>query len=164
MTLLDTLKSLLGLERKESQTRDEDVGVTVEREADRAPEPVSSPAGRAEREAEPEAGGDQESEAADAGVEPETEEEGETVDEADAAEAEEEGEDETDGEAGDAGGSDEPTDTLKGIGPTYAERLSDAGVETVGDLAAADAEELADQVDNVGESRTSDWIDRAENR
>lgn len=56
--------------------------------------------------------------------------------------------------------SDEPVQTIKGIGPSYAERLADAGVETVADLAAADAVELADETD-IGEGRVSGWIERA---
>jgi len=52
------------------------------------------------------------------------------------------------------------TDTIKGIGPSYAETLADAGIETVGDLAAADAEGVADGTD-ISEKRVGRWIARA---
>jgi predicted flap endonuclease-1-like 5' DNA nuclease len=71
--------------------------------------------------------------------------------EADAASAIEEAE---------PGASDEPVQHLSGIGPAYAEQLADAGIETVGDLAAADAAELASATD-LGEGRLSGWIEQA---
>ena len=57
-------------------------------------------------------------------------------------------------------GSTEPVETIKGIGPAYAGRLEEFGIGTVGELAAADAAEVADGID-VSESRVSDWIERA---
>ena len=59
-----------------------------------------------------------------------------------------------------ADGSTESVETIKGIGPAYAGRLEEFGIETVGELAAADAAEVADGID-VSESRVSDWIGRA---
>jgi predicted flap endonuclease-1-like 5' DNA nuclease len=50
---------------------------------------------------------------------------------------------------------------IKGIGPTYADRLSKAGYETVADLAGADAEAVAEAA-QTGEGRASDWIERAQ--
>jgi len=50
-------------------------------------------------------------------------------------------------------------ETLSGIGPTYAERLREAGIETVADLAAYEAGELAD-IAQTSESRASDWLDQ----
>jgi hypothetical protein len=41
--------------------------------------------------------------------------------------------------------------------------LSNAGVDSVGDLAAADATALADELD-LSEKRVSRWIDRARDR
>lgn len=61
-------------------------------------------------------------------------------------------------EAGPPG--DEAVTTLDGIGPAYGERLSEAGVETVGDLREADAASLADET-GLSEKRVSRWIDRA---
>ncbi len=59
--------------------------------------------------------------------------------------------------------SQETVDVIKGIGPAYADRLAGAGVDTVGELAGADAAELAEQTD-ISEKRIQGWIDRAEVR
>lgn len=56
-----------------------------------------------------------------------------------------------------------PVDDIKGIGPAYAERLTDAGIETVAELANANAAELAAATD-IPESRLQTWIDRANAR
>ena len=71
-------------------------------------------------------------------------------------------------EDGDPGGdqtaeeSDEggPVDveTIAGIGPTYADRLREAGIETTAELAERDVPELAD-VTGAGNSRVEDWLD-----
>jgi predicted flap endonuclease-1-like 5' DNA nuclease len=50
---------------------------------------------------------------------------------------------------------------IKGIGPTYAGRLEAAGIASVADLAAADAETVADAADAT-ETRATDWIERAQ--
>jgi polyhydroxyalkanoate synthase len=50
---------------------------------------------------------------------------------------------------------------LDGVGPAYADRLRDAGVDTVADLAAADPADLADDI-GVGESSVGDWIEQAQ--
>ncbi|QLH75949.1 hypothetical protein HZS55_00910 [Halosimplex rubrum] len=95
------------------------------------------------------------------------------AEETDDAEAGEPG----DAEAGDAGGADAeaddssadaPTDPapdaeledIKGIGPTYAERLREAGVDGVGDLAEADPAALAEETD-IAESRVENWVEQA---
>jgi predicted flap endonuclease-1-like 5' DNA nuclease len=57
-------------------------------------------------------------------------------------------------------GSTESPEVLKGIGPAYAQRLADAGIETVSELAAADADEVGDAID-VSPKRVGRWIDRA---
>lgn len=44
------------------------------------------------------------------------------------------------------------------IGPTYADRLREAGIETVEDLRGAAAETVA-EVTDVSESRANKWID-----
>ncbi|WP_276257576.1 helix-hairpin-helix domain-containing protein [Haloglomus litoreum] len=62
-----------------------------------------------------------------------------------------------------AGAADDPADTVSGIGPAYASKLADAGVETVGDLAAADPAELAEQTD-ISEKRLSRLVERAAER
>jgi predicted flap endonuclease-1-like 5' DNA nuclease len=55
---------------------------------------------------------------------------------------------------------DEPVDSISGIGPAYRERLAEAGVETIGELRAADVSHLADASD-IAETRLEDWIERA---
>ncbi len=54
-----------------------------------------------------------------------------------------------------------PVTEIKGIGPAYADRLADIGIETVGEQAAADAADIAADTD-LSESRVSGWIERAE--
>lgn len=71
--------------------------------------------------------------------------------------------DEGDDDESDRSESDEPTDVIKGIGSTYADRLADAGVETVADLAVKDAETLAEETD-ISEKRLGTWIERAKHR
>jgi len=50
---------------------------------------------------------------------------------------------------------------LKGIGPAYADRLSEAGVDTVAELAAADVEDLAERVD-LSPKRVGRWVETAQ--
>jgi polyhydroxyalkanoate synthase len=66
-------------------------------------------------------------------------------------------EDETDDDATSA-----ELETLDGVGPAYAERLRDAGVQSVTDLAASDVVSLADEAD-VPVSRLEGWITQARN-
>jgi len=56
--------------------------------------------------------------------------------------------------------SGEPVETITGIGPAYADRLDGAGIESVADLAAADAETVGEAID-VSPKRVADWIARA---
>ncbi|WP_123536320.1 helix-hairpin-helix domain-containing protein [Halosimplex salinum] len=55
---------------------------------------------------------------------------------------------------------DAELEDIKGIGPTYAERLREAGVGGVGELAEADAEALAEETD-IATSRVEDWVEQA---
>ncbi len=60
--------------------------------------------------------------------------------------------------------SEEPAESVEeitGIGPTYGERLSAVGIETVGDLVGADETEVAEAAE-VSESRAADWVTQAE--
>lgn len=87
----------------------------------------------------------------------------ETVDESETgAETETEEDTSADDEA-DEEEQSEPVDVIKGIGPAYADRMADAGVETVADLADADAAELESETD-ISEKRIQGWIDRAKVR
>ena len=56
--------------------------------------------------------------------------------------------------------SGEPVETITGIGPAYADRLDGAGIESVADLAVADAETVGEAID-VSPKRVADWIARA---
>jgi len=78
------------------------------------------------------------------------------VDEAEAADAEPEAD--TDAAAADY--SDEPLDSIKGIGPAYSDRLHDAGITAIAELAEGDAEEIGDAI-SVSPKTVSSWIDRA---
>jgi len=78
---------------------------------------------------------------------------------AEAADAEAE---ETDSEtvtSEDGGELSTDVDTVSGIGPTYADRLHDAGIETVEALADYDAAELA-EITNASPSQAQDWLDQ----
>jgi DNA topoisomerase-1 len=53
-------------------------------------------------------------------------------------------------------------ESISGIGEKTKEKLADAGIEGVEDLADADAEDLAESVDGVSASRIRDWQGDAE--
>jgi predicted flap endonuclease-1-like 5' DNA nuclease len=57
-------------------------------------------------------------------------------------------------------GSPDDVTEIKGIGPAYADRLESVGIETIGELAVADAADIAAQTD-LSESRVAGWIERA---
>jgi predicted flap endonuclease-1-like 5' DNA nuclease len=59
-------------------------------------------------------------------------------------------------ESEEAGAGDESVQEINGIGPAYGKRLADAGVETVAELADADAAELAD-ASGISEKRIAGW-------
>jgi predicted flap endonuclease-1-like 5' DNA nuclease len=175
MSLFDTIKSLLGLgDTDQTRTEQTETTVSVEREpadestadteteaAVKGDEPVAADTDAAastgslvdEDEATDEPAG--RAEPAEAAG-PESDDETTDVDsvEVDAGEAE---------PTAEPGGSSEPVDVVKGIGPAYAERLADVGIETVGELAAADAADVAERI-TVSEKRVSRWIQRANER
>lgn len=150
MGLLTKLKSLLGMEDGEVD-RHTAVDVTVERESGR--ETPAAAAERAVKEpieetASPGAATEPESDVG-AGAEPEADAEAESESGAEAEPVSEE--------------AAESVDVIKGIGPSYQDRLADAGVETVGDLSTADADDLADDT-GISAKRLGRWIDRAKAR
>lgn len=49
---------------------------------------------------------------------------------------------------------------IKGIGPTYTDRLNALGITTFGHLASSDAADLGSRI-NVSESRVAIWIELA---
>lgn len=52
---------------------------------------------------------------------------------------------------------------ITGIGPVYAGRLAEAGISSFSDLAAADAEALAETID-VTPDQVADWVSQAADR
>ena len=65
---------------------------------------------------------------------------------------------ESDGAAGESAAAGSlAIESIRGIGPTYAERLAAAGIETAADLREHDPEELAD-IAQTGTGRTEDWL------
>ncbi|MFB6269680.1 MAG: helix-hairpin-helix domain-containing protein [Halobacterium sp.] len=175
MGLLSKLKSLLGME-EQRQSAGSGVDVTVEREpSTESEEAVKEPSTETEATegevdepvaTETDAAASTESlvdeehaddptraaEPAEAGVTDEGHSEADVEPDVDTGE--------TDEETGEAA---ESVSTVKGIGPAYASRLEDAGVETVGDLAGADPEELAERVD-LSPKRVGRWVDSANDR
>ncbi|MFB6308459.1 MAG: DUF4332 domain-containing protein, partial [Haloarculaceae archaeon] len=139
MSLLQKLKSALGFDGQSAGTGSAstgDVDVTVEREPSTSSEDAvkgtdtGDGADRTDTADEPTTSGD----GSDAsGAEPAAD----TADTADAS-----------------------VDEIKGIGQAYSDRLGAAGVETVADLAAADAATLAEET-GIAEGRIETWIDRA---
>jgi predicted flap endonuclease-1-like 5' DNA nuclease len=64
------------------------------------------------------------------------------------------------GEEGNESADAADLDRVRGVGSAYAERLHGAGIETVSDLAGADADDLGERID-ISPSRVADWIDHA---
>ena len=152
MGLLQKLKSALGLDGTGSSEsgRSGDVDVTVEREPSTEDEDAvkgTETASSGEPETpEPDDGGSEG---------PSAEEFEPLADESDPVATEDADDAELEVE-----GSTDPVTELNGIGPAYGDRLAGAGVETVGELAAADAATLADRID-LGESRVAGWVEQA---
>ena len=130
----EVLKGLFGTSEQSTDDAETETNITVERESD---------------EESPEDGQEMTEESTD---EPEdSEEPAESVE--DTEEPAESVED-----------SEEPAESVEeitGIGPTYGERLSAVGIETVGDLVGADETEVAEAAE-VSESRAADWVTQAE--
>jgi len=135
MGLISAIRAVLGMGDADGRSGgDTGTNVTVEREADTTGEraPKESDATRASTEDDP---GTATGEGADRAAEDDP--------------ASEPG-------SGDGGSVEE----IRGIGPTYGERLADAGIHTVSDLAAADAAELC-AATGIEEGRIEGWIERA---
>jgi predicted flap endonuclease-1-like 5' DNA nuclease len=173
MGILDTLLSLLGLGGSSTDDDRREATVSVEREANTETESAvkgTDAASAAGTDATASTGSlvDGEGEAAEPAEAVATEEVGTELD---TTEAESEGEttgeheatvDIDDAEAA-ADDESESVEVIKGIGPAYAERLANAGVDSVADLAAADVSALAEAVE-LSEKRVGRWIDRAQER
>lgn len=132
MSVIEKIKSVLGLGNGAATRADRDTNVVVEHEPDMetGTESVEEPA-----ETTPEARADATS-----------------VDEGEESDVEPGPEESTD--------DDRSVQSISGIGPAYADRLADAGVETVADLQSADPESLAEAAD-LSAKRIERWKDRA---
>lgn len=180
MALLQKLKEKLGFGSGSAERESAEAEVTVERESEPAANPTVSetddgPEDAETDDAEPvaaetEAAASTESlvdeEAADPAVS-ETDDgadDAETDDETAAGDGAAEPAEAAGGETDDVAVDDDDrgpsVEEIKGIGPAYAERLASIGIETVDDLAGADAAEVAEGA-SVGEKRAATWIDRA---
>ncbi len=134
MGILQKLKSALGMDSSGRTRRRTEPDVTVEHE----PSPESERAVKTSVEEEPAASATDEDES-------------------------EEGSDEGDAAASAAAGTEEaspPVEEITGIGPTYAERLEAAGIETVADLADSDIATVVEAA-QATESRAQDWLEQA---
>ncbi len=178
--IAEVVKGLFGLSETTPDDSETETSITVERESGEGAAETSD-TGESTT-AEPDAVETDEDTAEDeesAGVEESTDETDDTpeteesADETDGTPETEESVGETDGtpevkEDSTEGGetveeveSAAPVDEVTGIGPTYSERLADAGIETVVELAGADAADVAEAAE-VSESRAADWITQAE--
>ncbi len=185
MSIIEKIKSALGLG---GSSEAEGTDVTVERETDEpaaagtdaagstesitekpsedpetAAEPGEAGAGVTEHSGTDTAAAEPAEAAGPVPDEPESEvdvEEDELAEDDEAeTDAEAEGDDEAETDAED--GQNAPVDSVSGIGPAYADRLADIGVETVAELLEADASELAEATD-LSEKRIRRWQERAE--
>jgi predicted flap endonuclease-1-like 5' DNA nuclease len=186
MGLLEKLKSAIGLDSSgsraptgaESARRDVDVTVEREPETPSDPDPANEAAVKGTTDvasnesttAPPDASDRGAAEASTTTADSTTDaatEAGEQTPSADAtAPSAERGASE--GDAGDDGDAsspsvpapDRPVDSLSGIGPAYAARLAEVGVETVGDLVETGAETVGAETD-LSEKRVAGWIEQA---
>ncbi|QWC19649.1 helix-hairpin-helix domain-containing protein [Halorubrum sp. 2020YC2] len=169
MALLQKLKEKLGFGSGSAERESGETEVTVERES----EPAAEASAEATDEQPPRTGVDEEggepaaAAATEAAASTESlvdEEAGATDDAGTEADEGAEPAEAAAGEADDAAvdGDDRgpSVEEIKGIGPAYAERLASIGIETIDDLAGADAAEVAEGT-SVGEKRAATWIDRA---
>jgi two-component system chemotaxis sensor kinase CheA len=83
---------------------------------------------------------------------------GETADESASDPASEPASPDTEPSVPDAATAD--VETVKGIGSSYSERLTEAGVETVGDLVTAEVPVLVEAT-GISDGRIEEWIERA---
>lgn len=160
MGLFNLVKAVMGLgtgsESRTGGTDHDDVDVTVEHEPDTESEDAVK--GTDDLSVEPDAEAFEEAEAAAVEGVTDGEDEAADADDGDAAgeDTTADGDDATVTVAPDLD-PDGDVDAVSGIGPSYAERLGEAGIETVGDLAAADPADVADRSD-LSEKRVTGWV------
>lgn len=171
MGILEKLKSVLGLDGRSGSTRPTDPDVTVEREpsaeSERAVKGTTpSDAPRAPRSAGASSDASEGRPSDAAGSEDSAESGGPDAAEAAAGEPSDTSSSDDDGAevaVSDEAAADAPSpgvEEINGIGPTFAERLQAAGIETVADLAETDAASLAEAAE-THESRVEDWLEQA---
>ena len=132
----------------EAETEPDVVGADEKQAADAATEADAEPKGDTD---------------SDAGTDPDASTDSDADTEPDAVETEEDEDDELAAIDEAEPTSDEPLDSIKGIGPAYSERLHNAGITSVSQLADGDAEEIGDAI-SVSPKTVGDWIDRANTR
>ncbi|GAB3701367.1 helix-hairpin-helix domain-containing protein [Halorubrum pallidum] len=172
MALLQKIKETLGFGSASAERDETDAEVTVEHDpeseadsAETAPaQSEDADAGPAEDDAGDGSDAEDEPVAAEteaaASTESLVDEDGATAGSeaaAEPAEAAESSDEETAVDGDDVGPG---VENITGIGPAYAERLAEIGIETIDELAAADAADVADRT-SVGETRAATWIERA---
>ena len=181
MGVLDLLRSLLGLGDSRDSTGSGRTDVAVERESDGPREGPPGSGDRPEGSSGPETAAEEpEAASTDSVVETSPPDSDEAVDPdgnadtpgdtgaasaTDAADTERDGTEDGPDDAGEPRDDEreddgDPVDTISGIGPAYAERLGNAGVETVPELLAADDVSLAEATD-ISEKRITRWQERA---
>ncbi|MUW15881.1 helix-hairpin-helix domain-containing protein [Halorubrum sp. CBA1125] len=171
MALLQKLKEKLGFGSGPTEREDTNAEVTVEHEPEAAAGSTDEAVPGADEAVsdDDEAADDSSAVAAETDAAASTEslvdeeaasDPDEAAEPAEAAEPIETAEDESDETAVDEDDAGADVENLKGIGPAYAERLAEIGIETVEDLAAADPGAVAEGA-NVGEKRAQTWIERA---
>ncbi|GEM_PF-2692123 len=157
-TLIQKIKRVFGLSDGtgsdlESESSVEETEVTVERTAETTP---------AETDSEPSSVSD-ETESATEDSDQSEPDSPESVSSESKTESPESESSESERADEDSTGTGEPVEKIKGIGPTYRDRLVASGFETVDDVAASDPETVAAAAE-TSEGRAEDWIKRAQNR
>jgi predicted flap endonuclease-1-like 5' DNA nuclease len=138
----EVVKGLFGISEGSNDETETETSITVERETGEEPTENGNEAVAPETAGEP---ADESEDTVESEDSTEIDESEDTVESEDSTETE----------------PTVPVEEIRGIGPTYSERLADIGVETVGDLAGMEAPAVADAAE-VSESRAADWITQAE--
>ena len=149
MGLLDTIRSALGIGASRDQEPDPGSERAVKEPVAAGTEASGSTASVTEEPPEDETTVEQ------------TEATGDVTDQTGTEESDTEPTETTDPVPEDAEEGHQHVESVSGIGPAYANRLADAGIESVGDLAAADTDALAEET-GISAKRIGRWIERAE--
>jgi len=154
MSLLGKLKSLFG--QRERERPSTDVSVTVERDSGTSEQTAAAERSPTESDPSTTASATQ---SGPSGAETTAEApEEQSTDEAFEWESEDEPSPDEESSA-----ESEPLTSITGIGPSYADSLEDAGIDTVQQLADADAFELADAA-GLSDKRVEGWVEQARAR